>query len=209
MSAMVRGQRGHYARGRERRDALIDSAIEVIAERGLERVTFRMVAEHAGYPPSTTSYFFATVDELVVAAVNRVAETITRRVDSLLQMAREGLLSHEQLASSLVDLVANQDNSGSIAQFEAYLAVRRRPELGPPVHRIMGVLEEAARQTFEVLGVADPSISARLLVGLLDGYTLHEIAWPSGPESRDMLRDLLSRMLDTHGAPPVVQDERC
>ncbi|MEV6320776.1 TetR family transcriptional regulator [Nocardia sp. NPDC051787] len=200
---MGNGRRAHYARGRERRDELINSAIAIIAERGLERVTFRAVADHAGHPASTTSYFFASVDEVIDAAITRVAETITGKVATLLRTAHSGAITREQLAESLIDLVSKQDNNDSIAQFEAYLAVRRRQELSQPVQRIMAVIEDATKQALEAFGVTDPDIPARQFIALIDGFTLHEIARPGDPASRQALGDLMVRILDSYIGTPA------
>lgn len=195
---MSNGRPARYARGRERRDELISAAIAVIAERGIERVTFRAVADRAGFPASTTSYFFSSVDEVIDAAITRVAETITGNVADLLETARSGEMTRDELAESLIELVAGQDNDDSVAQFEAYLAVRRRPELAEPVHRIMGSIEQAAEKALESFGVADPSIPAKQFLALIDGFTLQEIARPGRPESRRALSDLMTRILDSY-----------
>ncbi|WP_330254202.1 TetR family transcriptional regulator [Nocardia sp. NBC_00565] len=195
---MSNGRPARYARGRERRDELISAAIAVIAERGIERVTFRAVADRAGFPASTTSYFFSSVDEVIDAAITRVAETITGNVADLLETARSGEMTRDELAESLIELVAGQDNDDSVAQFEAYLAVRRRPELAEPVHRIMASIEEAAEKALESFGVADPSIPAKQFLALIDGFTLQEIARPGRPESRRALSDLMTRILDSY-----------
>lgn len=195
---MTNGGPARYARGRERRDELITAAIAVIAQRGIERVTFRAVAEKAGVPASTTSYFFASVDEVIDAAITRVAETITDNVSTLLERARSDVITRDELADKVIALVAGQDNDDSIAQFEAYLAVRRRPELAEPVHRIMASIEEATEKVLESFGVTDTFIPARQFLALIDGFTPQEIARPGRVESRRALSDLMIRVLDSY-----------
>lgn len=187
-----------YAKGRERRDELINAAIAIIAERGLERVTFRAVADKAGVPASTTSYFFTSVDDVIAAAIGRVAETVTGKVLTLLNAARSGEISRDELAEALIDLVSGQNNNDSVAQFEAYLAVRRRPELAAPVHHIMHALEKATETALETFGINEPQIPARQFVALIDGFTLQEISHPRQDESRYALRDLMIRLLDSY-----------
>lgn len=192
---MSNGRPKRYSPGRERRDELVKAAIAVIADRGLERVTFRAVSEQAGFPASTTSYFFGSVDEVVDAAITRVAETVTGHVAALLDNARSGAITRDELAESLIDLVSGQDNDDSIAQFEAYLAVRRRPELAEPVHRIMRSIEQATEEALDAFGVKDPQMLAKQYIALIDGFTLQEIARPGGQESRRALGDLMTRLL--------------
>ncbi|MFZ2527852.1 MAG: TetR family transcriptional regulator [Rhodococcus sp. (in: high G+C Gram-positive bacteria)] len=195
---MTAGRRTHYTRGRERRDDLINAAVRTIARRGLERVTFRAVAEEAGFPPSTTSYFFDSVDDVIDAAITRVADIVTAKVATLLDASRSGELDAAELAEAMIDMVSGQDSDDSVAQFDAYLAARRRPELADPVHRIMRSLEESTENALRVLGVEDPVIAAQQFIALIDGFTLHEIARPGRAETREALRDLLVRVLGSY-----------
>ena len=194
-----------YARGRERRDALVDAAIGVIGTRGLERVSFRSVAETAGFPPSTTSYFFGSVGELIDAAITRIAENVTAKVTALLDVAHTGGLTRDDLADAIMDLVSmlsSPEDDDSLVQFEAYLAVRRRPELTDSVHRIMRMIEEAAEAALGAFGIPEPHLPARHFLALIDGYTLHEIARPTPGGNRTALRDALFRVLDSYDRAP-------
>ncbi|MFM1725227.1 TetR family transcriptional regulator [Rhodococcus sp. PAM 2766] len=196
-------RRSHYARGRERRMELVAAAIAVIAEKGLERVTFRAVADRAGFPPSTTSYFFDSVPDVIDAAITQIADAVTDKVATLLTAARSETVGRDELAEALVELVTGQDNDDSVAQFEAYLAARRRPELAEAVHRIMGAIEEATERALEMFGVENPALPARQFVALIDGFTLHEIARPGDPVSRVALRDSMIRLLESHLSSPA------
>ena len=61
---MPRGTADHE---RPRRIAL--AAIEVVADRGVEGLTHRRVAAVAGIPLGSTTYHFATLDDLLAAAI--------------------------------------------------------------------------------------------------------------------------------------------
>ena len=61
-----------------RRREIIDAAVEVIADVGTGRATHRAIAERAGVPLGSTTYYFPTLDDLVAAALERVAESSTR-----------------------------------------------------------------------------------------------------------------------------------
>jgi TetR/AcrR family transcriptional regulator, regulator of biofilm formation and stress response len=56
-------------RSRARREALLAAAIELFAEGGARSVTHRAVAARAGLPPATTTYYFASIEELVREAL--------------------------------------------------------------------------------------------------------------------------------------------
>ena len=73
----------HRASGRARRAALLDAAVEVIAEQGVAGPTHRSIAARAGMSTSTTSYFFSSLDQLIAAALHVVGERIVQRVDAV------------------------------------------------------------------------------------------------------------------------------
>src|SRR5690349_8877735 len=63
---------GRRRRGQDRRRTLVDAALTVIGRHGLAAVTQRSVAAQAGVPPSAVYYYFATLDDLVAAALVEV-----------------------------------------------------------------------------------------------------------------------------------------
>ena len=53
-------------KGERRRQALVESAAELILEGGIDAVRHRAVANRAGLPLASTTYYFESLDELVV-----------------------------------------------------------------------------------------------------------------------------------------------
>ncbi|WP_121254545.1 TetR/AcrR family transcriptional regulator [Nocardioides ferulae] len=188
----------HYARGQARRAKLVEAAIEVIAERGLEGVTHRSVAARAGVPLSTTSYFFGSLDELIGAAVTEIADRVRASVDAVVADAAGGALDRRELAERLVRLLAAASPQLVLVQFEAYLATSRRPDLRPAVRAIMLGFEEATAAALAAVGVADAPGAARQFVAVIDGFALHRIAWPRDDEDADALASALTRLLESY-----------
>ena len=58
--------------GADRRDAIADAAIHLVATRGLRGLTHRAVDAEAGLPPGSTSYYLRTRNALLTACVNRM-----------------------------------------------------------------------------------------------------------------------------------------
>ncbi|MBW2268382.1 MAG: TetR/AcrR family transcriptional regulator [Deltaproteobacteria bacterium] len=61
------------------REALLEAAQELMAERGLPRVTVREVAERAGLQPALVNYYFGGKEELLQAVVDRAAGRLLAR----------------------------------------------------------------------------------------------------------------------------------
>ena len=181
----------HRARGRARRAALLDAAVEVIAEQGVSGVTHRAIAARAGMSTSTTSYFFSSLEQLVAAALHVVGERIVARVDAVTaQVADTGLTPHESI-DRFVDAVLSEPEADTVAQFEIYLECRRRPQLQPTAHRIMASIEGEAEASLRALGIADAGERAPMVVAMLDGLALHRHARPRGASDRKVLTEAL------------------
>src|SRR5690348_18303606 len=56
-------------KGERRRATLVEAAAELLAEGGFDAVRHRAVAERAGLPLASTTYYFDSLDALVTAAV--------------------------------------------------------------------------------------------------------------------------------------------
>ncbi|ALJ20845.1 TetR/AcrR family transcriptional regulator [Microbacterium sp. No. 7] len=69
-----------------RRRAIIDAAAELVVDLGLNGVTHRKVAERAGVPLGSTTHYFASLDDLIVEAL----ETLYRPFADML-----AVLEHE------------------------------------------------------------------------------------------------------------------
>jgi DNA-binding transcriptional regulator YbjK len=64
-----------------RRQTIIDAATRVIAEAGLAELTHRRVAEVAGVPVGSTTYYFKDLDELREAALADAARCSIEGLD--------------------------------------------------------------------------------------------------------------------------------
>jgi DNA-binding transcriptional regulator YbjK len=114
----------------ERRTALIDAAIEVLADQGARGLTFRAVDNQAGVPIGTASNYFANRDVLLTQAGQRVFQ----RLDPDATVVGEALAlprtraTVERLMHEMVERIT-AFRSGYLAMLELRLEATRRPEL--------------------------------------------------------------------------------
>lgn len=66
------------AGGTDRRERIADAALDIIAANGIRALTHRAVDRHLGLPTGSTSYYFRTKRELLVAAVEHLTESSRR-----------------------------------------------------------------------------------------------------------------------------------
>ncbi|MEU5153090.1 TetR family transcriptional regulator [Glycomyces sp. NPDC021274] len=114
----------------ERRTALIDAAIEVLADQGARGLTFRAVDTQAGVPIGTASNYFPNRDALLMQAGQRVFQ----RLDPGPAIVGEALAlprtraSVDRLMHEMVERIT-EFRSGYLAMLELRLEATRRPEL--------------------------------------------------------------------------------
>lgn len=202
MRTMSSRPRTHYARGRVRKQALLDAATELIAERGLEGLSHRSVAARANVPSSTPGYFFASMDELAGAAVTQVAENLLSAVEALVADLESGGIDREDFTRRLIEHLVRTRRQEVVVQFEAYLAAGQRSELREPVERVLTGFETAAAKGLEAFGVAHPGTVARRFVAVIDGFALHRIACPRGDDEAVLL-DTLHRLVESFQHTPA------
>lgn len=113
----------------ERRQALLDASIEVLAREGARGLTFRAVDQEAGVPAGTASNYFPNRDALLVQVGHRYYE---RLIPSEEAMAKSrGPQTRETMAELMTEVVERvfHFRTGYLAILELRLEATRRPEL--------------------------------------------------------------------------------
>lgn len=70
------------AKGERRRSELVTAAAALLRAGGFEAVRHRAVAERAGLPLASTTYYFDSLDGLITAAVERTSRDELAEGDS-------------------------------------------------------------------------------------------------------------------------------
>ncbi|MFE1439700.1 TetR/AcrR family transcriptional regulator [Streptomyces sp. NPDC058739] len=170
----------------ERRQRIIDAAIRVVGERGIAGLTHRTVAAEADVPLGSTTYHFATLDDLLVAALRQTGEGFTALIAE-----RGGLDDPDtDLAARLAALTGEWlagDREGVELEYELYVAALRRPALRP-------VAAEWAHGVGTLLAAHTDPVTARALVAMLDGVCL-QVLLTGAPYDEAYAREMLGRVL--------------
>jgi DNA-binding transcriptional regulator YbjK len=170
----------------DRRQRIIDAAIRVVGEKGLAGLSHRTVAAEADVPLGSTTYHFATLDDLMVAALRQVNEGFAEL------LAARGSLTDRRadLAAELAALMGEWlagDRTGVELEYELYLAALRRPPLRP-------VATECARILADLLTPRTDPATARALVALVDGICL-QVLLTDVPYDEEYAREMLARLI--------------
>jgi DNA-binding transcriptional regulator YbjK len=114
----------------ERRAALVDAAIEVLAQEGARGLTFRAVDTQAQVPVGTASNYFANRDDLLTQAGGRIYERLQPDAATM-ALSRSGPRDRDRMVELLRELVGRVSGfrSGYLALLELRLEATRRPAL--------------------------------------------------------------------------------
>jgi DNA-binding transcriptional regulator YbjK len=184
-----------------RREQILDAALRIIGRSGRQAVTHRAVAEEAGVPLGSTTYYFDSRDDLLGQALEHVAASEVERYAKRGEELRTVKSAHE-LADRLIDelVVAAQDRIAYIAEYEIWLEAGRRPELREAAQSWCDAEQRSVALAMETLGSSDPATDASLIVAAIDGLGERVLAREDDPaqaakEFRPELRRLIERLV--------------
>ncbi|MEU4165227.1 TetR family transcriptional regulator [Actinoplanes sp. NPDC026670] len=178
---------GRRARGDKRRAEIIEATLAVVTRDGAAGVTHRTVARQAGITTSLSTYYFAALDDLLVAALSSVADTYTARIRQIIDEPGDKL-------RGLAELIVESGGPGrerAQAERELSTLAARRPALAPVARQWREDVAELAATLTD-----DPEAIAAL-VAASDGLCT-AILIDNVPADTDYVERVLSQAL---GAP--------
>ncbi|MGY4767380.1 TetR/AcrR family transcriptional regulator [Kribbella sp. CWNU-51] len=163
--------------GADRRDAIADAAIHLVATRGLRGLTHRAVDAEAGLPPGSTSYYLRTRNALLTACVNRMlARDVSAAAPADAQASSGvGVQPVELLVGMTVGLARDRPDD-LVARYELSLEASRRPELRAAIDAGGRQLRALLAQLLDGVGVPDPSEAAWPVAAMMDGLLYDRVA---------------------------------
>ncbi|MEV3993961.1 TetR family transcriptional regulator [Streptomyces sp. NPDC049837] len=187
----------------ERRTALLDAAIEVLAREGSRGLTLRAVDAAARVPVGTSSNYFANRGELLRQIMGRTYERLTPDPAELAE-TMTAPRSPELVALLLrqVHQRMRADRSSYLAMLELRLEGTRRPELGAELNRIFSAeLENNIRFHLDA-GLPGDRVAVILLYLAMHGMIVDDLTVPDVLAGKaGELTDELCRRLLGNAAP--------
>jgi DNA-binding transcriptional regulator YbjK len=189
----------------ERRDALTDAAIEILAESGTHGLSHRAVDERAEVPAGTTSNYFRSRDALLEAAAQRVVQLHFRWLADIREQ-HAGELNRERLIEILAGVVDESINPlrhRYLAMFHLALESTHRPQLQQSLAQLSETSVELTRGVHLGPGI-DPSHEDIVLLHafyngvLFAGLVIPNSLGDSAPS--DLVRTMLSKVLPAEQA---------
>ena len=184
-------------KGERRRRALVAAAADVLAEGGFDAVRHRAVAERAGLPLASTTYYFGSLDELVAAAVEYGSRIELDRCRQALDRADPGggvdeLV--ELLLDALLGPASRTDAEAVLLRYERFVAAGRRPWLGPLMRSLRVELDALLSDSMARFGRRIDADELARLVAVADGAVISALI-ESDPDPRGAARRMLAPLL--------------
>ncbi|MBT2390397.1 TetR family transcriptional regulator [Streptomyces sp. ISL-1] len=170
----------------ERRQRIIDAAIRVVGRSGIGGLSHRTVAAEADVPLGSTTYHFASLDELLVAALRQANEGFAAAVRKSGALVDPDADLAEELSRVMGEWLGGE-RTGVELEYELYLAALRRPALRP-------VAAEWCEELAETLARRTDPVTARALVALMDGMCLQVLLTDARYEA-EYAREMLARII--------------
>jgi AcrR family transcriptional regulator len=193
--------RGGYAKGRERRDAILTAANEVFATRGFRGASLATIAKRVGVSEPGLLHHFASKEELLLELLRLRDQHDDERVGQAFE-------AHGQVLDVLLELCRQNAERPGIVRLFTILAAES-VDADHPAHawfvgryqqrrgQLAARLAQEQREGHIAAGV-DTDRAAAQILAMFDGL---QIQWLMDPEATDMVglfEDFLSRL-----APPA------
>ena len=188
--------RGPYAKGKERRQAILDSTLEVFSQLGSRRASMTAIARHVGVSPALLQYYFSTREDLLQQVITEWDHDNARRGEGLTHFADWlKAIRHNTRIPGLIHLymtavVEATDPDHPHREFYAQRYEGLTPE----------IVEEIRNQqrSGNVDPGADPARIARILLATIEGL---QIRWLHEPDF-DMVEEFLFTLEQFGIKPP-------
>lgn len=189
------------ARNPERRTALVDAAIEVLAHEGARGLTFRAVDARAGVPVGTASNYFADRDELLTQTAGRIHVRMTPDPAQVGRALRPE--PSRELVTELMRWLVQRmsaERTGYLAMLELRLEATRRPALQAELNRaVRAAYDESVRFHFDA-GLPGDEDTFLVLYLAMTGVLLEHLTLPDMLPEPDL--DRLVESVVTRVLPP-------
>lgn len=168
--------------GATRKDQIIDACVDLIGREGVAGVSHRKVADAAGVPLGSMTYYFDGITDLLHQAFSRFAERAGAPLQESLRHARGHAEALDAIADVIMASIYDAPDDLTLS-LELYTIAARRPEFQDITDAWMRRSRVALEQHF-------PPLVARDIDAFIEGLTLHGALNPQRPTREQTLASL-------------------
>ena len=154
-----------------RRDAAVAAAMEVLARHGARGLTHRQVDRHLHWPLGSTSNYFRTRNEILIAIADHIVNLDSADLKLEADAASLRGMNLVSFTERIVQLMTKWMHPGyrnrMLVGAEILFESTRNPEVLQAIRQTIGVNVAWYQRVFEQLGSIDPVASAKLFAFLM------------------------------------------
>ena len=185
----------------DRREEILRAALRLIGSRGMHHVTHRDVAAEADVPLGSTTYYFATKEELLTEALRLFVAEEAARLHAAAERFQGVRAGPEVVADAIVAEIGTTLTRPveQVAQFELYLEATRTPALAEEAKACFAAYEEIAVAALRSGGAEDPERIAPLFIALIEGLMFRQLVDPRSDWVERVLRPQVLALFEAVG----------
>lgn len=178
-------------KAKRRRNSILEAAIRVVRNGGVDSITHRSVASEAGVPLGSITYYFESREALITEALRHYMRGIERRAAGMVNERLARLEKEEMTIGAILDVLAETDITEEmcVVEYEMIVYAVRKEELLREVQTYRLGFEAQLAAALEQVGMPKPVMGARTLLNVIDGFDVERMI---RPESR--VADLRQRL---------------
>ncbi|MEW6885004.1 TetR/AcrR family transcriptional regulator [Trueperella pyogenes] len=195
----------HQARGKQKRQKIIEVAALLLREEGPEAVTHRSVASRAGVSLSATTYYFSGLDELLEEAARLNIHIWAQRARQAWSdiVVKPSPHSVEEMAQILIRACLPKGIS-LINHYRQLLAAETSHVVKKAYRAGRNELDDALTSILDHIGI---DISAQVVIAVVDGAAVAAIS--EGRDVRQTAMHLLTQVLDPQNTASRARPSAC
>jgi AcrR family transcriptional regulator len=205
----------------DRRERLLDAAIQVLGERGVRAVTHRAVDAEAGVSPGSSGNYFSTREALFAAIVERFSERERRNFDDL--AVGMSVTNPAELGRALGAFARDEAGANrtlTLCRYALLVESANNPRLWEQMALTGSRVSAWIANWLRLVGSTDPDYHVHVLGNYLTGLVLHQLAIPDPHfDPTDKIVSLLESVIpartgdapgqpETRAAQPIVTGGR-
>lgn len=172
----------------DRRETLLDAAVTVVAQQGMRGLTHRAVETEAGLPHGSTTYYFGTRRDLVVALMQHLADHGRRAMEPIARQLtltladRSKELDIDEIADGLIAWI---DVSAQIelVRYELQVTGARDPEMKLLMADTCDIFRQMCEPIVIACGSSDPARDSDVLCSAIDGFMFKRLTVGTMPDA--------------------------
>ena len=192
-------ERGPYQSGLARREAILDAAVDLLAEVGYHGMSLRDVARHVGISHPGVIYHFPSKEALLMSVVQRYETQVGFDLDHLEKLDALPVLD------TLLEVTSRLNENPMIIEVECMMRVEASSEIHPAhdhymrrSERLLSVLKRVwsrLQQDGKVAATEDPTHLAEIHASVYNGIMIHWLYDREFDAAEELARYFLSVFL--------------